>query len=361
MTLETSPQLQESLSEPARAVNWKQVGAFLALTFSLTWLLDLVLFLNGGLKNPNTGLMLQLQMLLPAFSALLLGTFFFKNSPIYFRGSLGPGRWFIYFYFSLTVLYAGGAAASLLLPGAGQTLSLVLLIPSVIGLILLLVLRWVGGKETYTRLGMGGGSAKIWLLYGLGLALYYGVQTLLNYLFGLGKVVDLMALAPQLAASGMPAWVLTLSAAFNAVVIGPFLGLIITFGEEYGWRGYLQSELNHLGRVRGVLLLGVIWGIWHWPVIWMGYNYPGQPVWGSLLMTAFTIELAFFLAYAVYKSKGVWTAAYLHALNNQVFSFFCVAVVAPSSVIFSFGLGLPGLALGALVVLLILRDPLWRE
>jgi len=122
----------------------------------------------------------------------------------------------------------------------------------------------------------------------------------------------------------------------------------------------LQTELIKLGRIRGVFLLGVIWGIWHWPVIWMGYNYPGQPLLGSLLMVVYCIILAYFLAYAVFKSKGVWTAAYLHALNNQTLSFFIVAVVAPTSVIYSFGLGLPALALGALVVLLLLRDPIWK-
>jgi membrane protease YdiL (CAAX protease family) len=108
-------------------------------------------------------------------------------------------------------------------------------------------------------------------------------------------------------------------------------------------------------------LLGIIWGVWHWPIIWMGYNYPGQPVLGPLLMTAYTVVLAYFLAYAVFKSKGVWTAAYLHALNNQVMSFLMVAVVTPVSMVMSFGIGIPGLILSALVILLILRDPIWKE
>ena len=37
---------------PEKMVNWKQVGTFIGLTFGLTWILDLVLFLNGGLSNP---------------------------------------------------------------------------------------------------------------------------------------------------------------------------------------------------------------------------------------------------------------------------------------------------------------------
>jgi membrane protease YdiL (CAAX protease family) len=343
-----------------RGVHWRHVSIFLGLTFSMTWLLDLVLYLTGGLTNPSTRLLLQFQMLIPAFAGLLLGVFFFKESPVYYRTNRSASRWFIYYYFLIAALYLAGAVVGLLQPGQVNTLSSMLLIPSVIGLILLVVLRLVGGKNAFAGAGLGGGRARIWALYGVGLVAYFGLQTLLNYVFKLGQVVDVAALYPPGAAPSLPGPVLLLTAILNTIIIGPFLGLIITFGEEYGWRGYLQSEMNRMGRVRGTLLLGVIWGIWHWPVIWMGYNYPGQPVFGSVLMVVYCVELAFFLAYAVFKSKGIWTAAYLHALNNQTVSFFAIAVVAPTSVLFSFVIGLPGLALGALVVLLMLRDPVWK-
>ena len=100
------------------------------------------------------------------------------------------------------------------------------------------------------------------------------------------------------------------------MLLGPILGLVITFGEEYGWRGYLQSELFKLGRVRGVLLLGVIWGVWHWPLILMGYNYPGHPLLGVVLMTLYTMGLGIVLSYAVLKSGSVLLAAFLHALSQ---------------------------------------------
>jgi uncharacterized protein len=207
---------------------------------------------------------------------------------------------------------------------------------------------------------MGGGKVVIWLLFGLGLVLFFALQSLLNYLFKLGTLIDLFKAFPTLVAGSAPAGLVLAGLALNTIVIGPVLGLVIAFGEEYGWRGYLQSELIHLGRARGVLLLGVIWGIWHWPVIWMGYNYPGQPVWGSLLMVCYTIVLAYFLAYAVFKSKGIWTAAFLHALNNQTLSFFMLFIIAPANLMLSFGMGVPGMVCGALLVLLILRDPVWK-
>ena len=41
--------------------------------------------------------------------------------------------------------------------------------------------------------------------------------------------------------------------------------LLMVFGEEYGWRGYLVPKLLPLGEVRASLIVGVIWGVWHFP------------------------------------------------------------------------------------------------
>jgi uncharacterized protein len=137
--------------------------------------------------------------------------------------------------------------------------------------------------------------------------------------------------------------------------------LLITFGEEYGWRGYLQPALTPLGKVRGVALVGVIWGVWHAPVILMGYNYPGHPLLGALLFVPVCIGLAFFLGYATLKAKGVWIAAFLHALFNQSASYFLGFIYTPRDAFFSFGAGLLSLLTLGLVVWLLLRDPLWKE
>jgi uncharacterized protein len=356
----------EATSQPtvltSSKVGWSHVGRFLGLTFGLTWLADLVLYWNGGLSSPVAKIFLQFQMLLPAFSAMLLGLFFFQESPLYYRSNHTRSRWFVYYYLLLTLLYLIGVIVSLIQPQQTSLISSVLLLPSVIGLILLVVLRAMkGGKEAFASTGLAGGKWQVWLVFGLGLILFYGLQTGLNYVFKLGAVVDLKTAFPELAVANLPAPLLTLLLAFQTMVLGPFLGLIIAFGEEYGWRGYLQSELIHLGRIRGVFLLGVIWGIWHWPVIWMGYNYPDHPVLGSIAMVVWCILLAYVLAYAVFKSQGIWSAAYLHALNNQALSFYSLFLVMPASVLYSFGIGFPSLVLGVIVVLLILRDPLWKE
>jgi membrane protease YdiL (CAAX protease family) len=138
------------------------------------------------------------------------------------------------------------------------------------------------------------------------------------------------------------------------------LAIVITLGEEYGWRGYLQTELFKLGRRRGVLLLGVIWGAWHWPIILMGYNYPGHPLLGIVLMTIYTTGLAVVLGYAVLRSGSVLLSAYLHGLNNQVVAYLVAIGLRPSDAAYAFGIGTYGMITLAIVAGVILRDPIWR-
>ena len=149
-------------------------------------------------------------------------------------------------------------------------------------------------------------------------------------------------------------------AAVQSVLLAPILAIVIAFGEEYGWRGYLQSGLFKLGRVRGVVLVGVIWGAWPWPLILMGWSYPGYPKSGLVLTALFTTGLAVALGYAVLKTGSILLAAYLHALNDQVTAFIVALGYKPFDPVFSFGVGIYGVVTLAIVAFLILRDPIWR-
>lgn len=64
----------------------------------------------------------------------------------------------------------------------------------------------------------------------------------------------------------------------------PFLMLIpIIFGEEFGWRGYLFPQLmQRFGFLSSALLVGLIWGLWHLPLFFMGF-YP--LIWGSIAIS----------------------------------------------------------------------------
>ena len=287
--------------------------------------------------------------------------FFFKDSPINVRNNHSKSRWFTWYFLLFTLLYAAAVILAFMRPELVQTISAVMLLPSLIGLMVVIVLRAVGGKDTFASVGMGGGKPMLWVLFGLGIILLAGLQTLLSWLFKMGTPVDLSALLAQAASTGMTKPVLMVVLTAQTVILGPFLGLLVTFGEEYGWRGYLQPAVTGLGRARGVALVGIIWGIWHWPIIWLGYNYPGHPYLGSLLMVLISVGLAFLLGYAVLKAKGVWIAAFLHALVNQSFSYFMGVIYAPRDTAYSFGLGFPGLIVVALLIVLVLRDPVWKQ
>ena len=237
-------------------VNWRQVGLFLGLTFGLTWLLDFILYHTGALKAPGLGTILQLQMLLPATCAILLGTFFFPNSPLYYKVNRTPVRWFTYFFLLQTALYIVATVLVVLKPELNQTLAAVESILVLVGLVILLLARWRGGKSAFAAAGMAGGKWQSWLIFGLGLVLFYAVQMLLNLLFKLGTLVDPATVLPPQMTQGMSTPLIWLFGIINGILIGPLMGLTITFGEEYGWRGYLQTELIRMGRIKGVLVSG---------------------------------------------------------------------------------------------------------
>ena len=346
--------------EAPRKINWKQVAAFVVMTFILTWSLDLVLYLKGGLTNPAAVLVLQSQMLIPAFSAMILGLFFFRDSKIFFKANRTTSRWFFYYFLLFTFFYLFVTFLGIYKPFFIPDINKIIYLPSIAGLILLVILRIVGGKESFSKSGIGFGKPIYWLIFGIAIIIYSGLHPLLNWLFKLGTPLDAALLSVQASQSGLSPTLIMALGVFNSLIIGPFLGLIVTFGEEYGWRGYLQNALSAKNRILGVILVGTIWGIWHWPVILMGYNYPGHPFLGCALFVVYCIGLAIFLGYAVYKSGGVWIAAFLHALFNQAFSFFMM-IYTPRDFAFSFGIGVFGILLMIPLCLLILRDPVWQN
>ncbi len=339
--------------------NWRHVGAFLGLTFGLTWLLDLLIYWHGGLGTPGALGMVQLQMLFPAFSAIVLGIFFFPESPLYYRRPAGRGRWFYFSFLLLTLISAFGDVGAWLGPAQGPVRLVAVIVPQLLAVVcflLLIVLRLVAGREAMSRVGLLWGNWRNWLLFAPAIVAFYVLQVVLNALFGLGSVhLSLIAAPPGL--SPVPIVILT---AVQSVLLAPILAIVIAFGEEYGWRGYLQSELLKMGRVRGVLLVGVIWGIWHWPLILMGFSYPGYPLLGLLLTVLFLVGFAVVLGTAVLRSGSILLAAYLHALNDQTTGFIVFLGYKPFNSAFSFGVGIYGIATLALITLLLLRTSVWR-
>lgn len=130
----------------------------------------------------------------------------------------------------------------------------------------------------------------------------------------------------MLAQAGQPdlidPWLVVGLQLVQGILMAPLLNGLFTFGEEFGWRAYLQPKLMPLGGRRAMLLMGAIWGVWHWPVIAMGHNYgleyPGAPWTGLLAMVWFTFTVGTFLGWVTLRGGSVWPAVIGHAALNGI-------------------------------------------
>jgi len=104
----------------------------------------------------------------------------------------------------------------------------------------------------------------------------------------------------------------------SAITAGYTINALFAFGEELGWRGYLLRELQHKKTLSVSLITGIIWGLWHFPLILIGHNYPQHPVAGVGMMVVLCILLSPMMTYIVLKSKSVITAAIFHGTNNAI-------------------------------------------
>jgi membrane protease YdiL (CAAX protease family) len=109
---------------------------------------------------------------------------------------------------------------------------------------------------------------------------------------------------------------------FQAFALAPILNALPTLGEEFGWRAYLQPKLLPLGWRRALILTGAIWGVWHWPILAMGYNYglkyAGAPWLGMVEFVGFTILFGIILGWLTLRGQSVWPAVIGHGALNGI-------------------------------------------
>ncbi len=103
---------------------------------------------------------------------------------------------------------------------------------------------------------------------------------------------------------------------FSILTINTFFTSMFTFGEELGWRGLMLGELKSLSFFKANLIIGIIWGIWHAPLILAGYNYPQHPKIGLALFVVQCILLSNIFSYLRIKAKSVIASTIVHAAYN---------------------------------------------
>lgn len=116
----------------------------------------------------------------------------------------------------------------------------------------------------------------------------------------------------------MPAYLMIIITLVSGLIAGITINAVCAFGEEFGWRNYLVGALRNVKFWPAALFIGTVWGIWHFPLILMGHNYPNEPQWGILLMMVMCILLGVIELYFVLKAKSIVVAAIMHGTFNAV-------------------------------------------
>jgi membrane protease YdiL (CAAX protease family) len=153
----------------------------------------------------------------------------------------------------------------------------------------------------------------------LGISLLFpNVAFSANYegLLSILSAEDAAIAAEQL--SRFPPVVFLLLTLLQALIAGYTINAFFGFGEELGWRGYLLKALQDKKLLPVSLITGIVWGLWHFPLILIGHNYPQHPVAGVGMMMILCILLSPVMVYIVIKSKSVITAAIFHGTLNAI-------------------------------------------
>ena len=99
------------------------------------------------------------------------------------------------------------------------------------------------------------------------------------------------------------------------------MAFVFATGEEIGWRGVLVPQLAKVQPfVKVAIISGVIWGLWHLPVILFGGYNSGTPFWYAIACFGVSITAgSFAYAWLRLSSGSLWPAALMHAVHNVVF------------------------------------------
>lgn len=340
---------------------WGRLALFLILTFALSWGFDLALALTVGHSAFLDLGLAPWSMFVPAAVALALQLFLFRDSPIHLRRGWDRALLIPLGFLLLTLLYGLVTLLALALPAQGSLFGGLGNLLTTLWTLSLFALYGQVGREGFRRAGLPLGEIGAGFKIALGVVAFLLLQSALNLAFRLGAFPGVREQVYGLDISaGLYPVALVLAGAL-AVTGTPLAGLAATFGEEYAWRGVLPGAWRRYGRRTAALLAGLVWGIWHLPVILAGIHTYPPTILGLLLALVFFVLWGVVQSYAVLETGSIWVAAFLHGLVNSVYAFGLAYLARPEDKVWSFGLGLYGLLCLAPIVLWLLRDPVWQR
>lgn len=108
-----------------------------------------------------------------------------------------------------------------------------------------------------------------------------------------------------------------LKASLLQLLLAPLLNILIFIGEEVGWRGFLYPNLISIYGKKGLIFGGLIWGVWHTPMIYFyDLNFGENHHLGLIFMTIFCILAGIILQYIYEKSNSIYSVALMHGMLN---------------------------------------------
>jgi uncharacterized protein len=127
-----------------------------------------------------------------------------------------------------------------------------------------------------------------------------------------------MSLAAARIAALEPISRLLVSVALGATIFTVY-GCLWTAGEEIGWRGYMLTRLIAAGAPQPLFLSGLIWAVWHLPLILSGSYASGpSPLLSAALFIFTVLGIALVAGVLRLRSGSVWPAIVLHAAWNSI-------------------------------------------
>lgn len=285
----------------------KQLVIFFIVAFGITYLMGLLMW-YGNKNHIDVSAFPNAQMMYPACGVILAYLLTRKEDSKIPKG-------FYRCVLLFTVILMGISVFSVIAPDefivlGGTPMSLWILMPQIIIVVGSLVC-WgfylAAGKEKRTAYGLKWRNWKasvFCILLFVGLYLF---RTFVSYTIS-GEMNQFVSLFKD-------------SKTWSGIAVLPinfFIVFLAFFGEEYGWRYYLQPLFQKKFGIRGgVLFLGVVWGLWHLPVDFFYYSSKAGLV-TAVSQQITCITLGIFFAYAYGKTKNIWVPIILHYLNNNL-------------------------------------------
>lgn len=208
----------------------------------------------------------------------------------------------IIFYVGTVLLATGGG----FIMESGQEAGGLLFILS--PLLMVFVVRFLLG-DGWKDAGLGLNIKKSWGWYLFALLMYpifFAVVIAVNVLFGFTTFT--------MSISEMLPVVLT---GFGMQFIARML---FSLSEEWAWRGYLEPRFTSLGLpdLRRHLIVGVLWAVWHFPLI-LSTDYTSVSLGIFLPLFVIDVILMAIVFGQIRKASGsVWPLVLLHGMGNAV-------------------------------------------